>query len=410
MMRRRLSCLFLAAAMAMLAGQAWAQAGYTVEGVEVQATASDATTARMKAMEQGETEAFRRLLQRLLPSEAEAESRANAAAGHQISRMVRGYDVRNERLTATSYAARLDVNFDPAQVNAFLRGPQGQSGAGTPAHTLPGGQPSAQPATQPQPARSVGQHMSNLLVLPIWWQDGRSPLLWEGGNRWREAWNAAERSDTQFIRLPIGDQSDQMMIDGKQAVQAGFSAFSPIAERYQSSTVIVAQARQTVSSGVNALAVTLRTLGRDGQTGEQPLVYEQRSAEEADELMARAAQDIIQRVMYTAQQQAAMQQAQAAAAQRQQEAEAARDQQGYAPRSRLTVLSRVQQLNDWVVLRRRLLSLPMVEQVDMAAISNQQVDLIVHYRGSHQQLEAAMLQQGLVVQKARNYWVVESGR
>lgn len=404
MMPRKLLS-FLLIPLLLLPVTAMAQAGYTVEGVEVKSTASDGTTARMEAMTQGEIIAFEQLITRLLPA-GEAEARIAAAKPHEISRMVRGYEIHDEKVSATSYAAKLDVNFDPTQVAAFLRGPQKPPPhvPGMPVPPQQAGQPAPPPVTA-MPARQI--RMPNMLVLPVWISDNQQALLWERDNIWRVAWNEAERSDTQFIRLPIGDQSDRIMIDGQQAIHASFSAFSAIAERYQSSTVIVAEARPTVSSGVNALAVRLRTLGREGQSGEQELTYEQRDGEPSDVLLARASQDIIQRVMYTAQQQAAAQQAQAQATAA---AEAAAQQQAqqpaYMPRSKLTVLSRLQKLNDWVGLRKRLMALPMVEQVDMAAISSRQVDLVVHYRGSMAQLESAMVSQGIGVQKARNYWVV----
>lgn len=400
MMPRKLLS-FLLIPLLLLPVTAMAQTGYTVEGVEVQSTASDGTTARIEAMTQGEIAAFEQLITRLLPA-GEAEARIAAAKPHEISRMVRGYEIHDEKVSATSYAAKLDVNFDPAQVAAFLRGPQ------KPPPHVPGMPVPPQQAGQPSVAATPVQQvrMPNMLVLPVWISDNQEALLWERSNVWRVAWNEAERSDTQFIRLPIGDQSDRIMIDGQQAIQAPFQSFSAIAERYQSSTVIVAEARPTVSSGVNALAVRLRTLGRDGQSGEQELTYEQRASEPRDVLLARAAQDIIQRVMYTAQQQAAVQQAQARAKAEEAAAQQQAQQPAYMPRSKLTVLSRLQKLNDWVGLRKRLMALPMVEQVDMAAISSRQVDLVVHYRGSMAQLESAMVSQGIGVQKARNYWVV----
>lgn len=354
---------------------------YTVRDVEVSATAADGTTARMNAMTQAEREAFARLLEQLLLPE-EAPVRAAAAQEYEISRMVRGYEVHNEKVGSTSYAATLDVNFDQNQVQAWLN-----RGA-APAAGMPAAMPAAAvPAPAPVAQRPAASR-SNVLVLPVLATDSTT-MLWEEQNVWRNAWNAAERSDTRFIRLPIGDQSDKLMMEAAQVTTAPYASFSAIAERYQSSTIVVAEAFPTIGSGVRALGVRLRSLGMGGQTNTLELTYEQGEGETEAALMQRAASDIIDRIMREGASNSSPEQLQA-----------------NAPRSKLTVLSRLNKLNDWVVLRKRLLSLPSVEQVELSAISSQQADMVVHFRGSPDQLEAAMASQGLKVSKAYNYWVL----
>lgn len=374
--------LFAILALSCLACAAQAQmANYTVNGVEVSATAADGTTARMNAMTQAEREAFTRLLARLLPS-VEAEARAAAAPEHEISRMVRGYEVQDEKVGATSYAATLDVNFDERQVQAWLHR------ATMPVAEMPAAPAGMPPAATVPPAVQRPELMrSNVLVLPVLVVSDTA-MLWEERNVWRNAWNAAERSDTRFIRLPIGDQSDRLMVDAAQVSTAPFTAFSAIAERYQSSTVVVAEAFPTIAAGVNALGVRLRSLGREGQANAIDITYGQQEGESQSALMQRAAADIIDRIMQEGM------------------ANSTPEQPHTAPRSKLTVLSRLDKLNDWVTLRQRLQSLPGVEHVALSAISGQQVDMVVHFRGSPQRLEAAMTAQGLKVSKAANYWVL----
>jgi chemotaxis protein histidine kinase CheA len=379
-----------------------AETGYTIRGVEVNASASDATIARVQAMEEGERAAFAQLLAQLI-AEEEAAAKAAATPAHVISRMVRGYEVHDEKVGATSYAATFDVNFDAAQVNAFIRAPQAQpTVAGQPPVAAQPTAPAAPAAPRPAPVAARTQTAQNVLVLPVWVENADNPLLWESNNEWRAAWNNAERTDTQFIRLPIGDQSDRMVVDAPQALQGRFETFSPIAERYQSSTVVLAAAMPTVSSGVNALSVNLRRIERGGQISDTPLTYEQQSAESREEMMQRAAQDVIRRIMQEAQQRS-LQQNQAAASPA---AAPTNRPEAYAPRSRLTVLSRLERLNDWVNLRRRLMNLQAVEQVDLSAISNRQVDLVVHFRGSPVELEQQMQAAGMQVNKAPSYWII----
>jgi hypothetical protein len=230
----------------------------------------------------------------------------------------------------------------------------------------------------------------NVLVLPVLRvnEEGEG-LLWETNNIWRGAWNRADRTNAPFIRLPIGDQSDMMMVDAKLAAEAPYENLGPIAERYQAGKVIVAVAHPTVAAGVNALGVTLRRMGGMGQAGVETLTYELQAGEEQESLMQRAAQDVIRRIQQEAQPVAA-----------------AAAPQALNVHGKITVLSRLSRINDWVVLRKRLSSLPQVERVELAAISGQQADMVVHFKGGSDQLEAAMRGQGLTVNKSANYWVV----
>lgn len=387
---RFLSCLCV---MVSLAFPAVAESvSYTIQDVEVQAKAADGTTARMEAMTKAEKDAFKQLMENLLTPE-DAAARIASTQEYQISRMVRGYEVHNEKVGGNSYTAKLDVTFDPAQVQAFLNKPAAGAAPTAPATATAQALPApaavnvgATPPVASVPV-SIQSMRSNVLVLPVL-TTGTQHLLWEDNNAWRNAWNQAERSDTQFIRLPIGDQSDQLMMAAEMAPTSPYASFSPIAERYQAGTVIVAEAMPSPDVTGGVLTVRLRSLGMQGQNNGIDLTYNQTADETQEALLHRAAQDIIGRIMQEGQQRS-MQQVQSA-----------------APRSKLTVLSRLNQLGDWVVLRKRLLSLPVVEAVELSAISSQQADMVVVFRGSPEQLETSMASQGLKVNKAYNYWVV----
>lgn len=389
MMLFRLLCRIIGVCAVLLSTWPALAVDYTVRGIEVSATAEDATNARMNAMSQAEGDAFKVLLGQLLPPEA-AAAQAAQVQPYQISRMVRGYEVKNEQVGATSYAATLDVAFDPGQVQAFLnRAATPAVVSGAPA--APGIPAATPPAQAVPPAQaSVPQTRGNILVLPVLRTDEESgALLWETDNIWRGAWNRADRSNASTIRLPIGDQSDMMMVDAKLAMDAPYENLGPIAERYQAGQVIVAVAYPTIASGVNALGVTLRRMGGTGQAGVETLTYERQENEEQEALMQRAAQDIIRRIR-----------------QESQPVIAAAGPQTLNMQGKITVLSRLGRINDWVVLRKRLTALPQVERVELSAISGQQADMVVHFRGSPDQLETAMRGQGLAVNKSANFWVV----
>lgn len=360
---------------------AWAQ-NYVVKDVKVSATAANATEARVNALAQGEKKGFEKLMRELLP-EAEANARIAKTENWQISRMVRSYEVNNERLSGTSYHATLDIIFDPQQVKQVVAGVDAAAPAATPAP----GYPAAAPARTSQPAGTIAA--PTVLVLPVFYSPSNKPLLWEEENTWRNAWNHAERGGTNYVRLPLGDQSDQSMLTARQAQRGDSGNVGLIAERYQSDAVLVAEARLFEHAEPIRLDVTLRRTSRTGAPEAMQMSYEAPYEENAEQLMARAAQDIASKLTNQGQ-----------------TAQSTLQQQQQSMANRVTILTRLTRLSDWVNIRRRLEALPMVSKVELAAISSQQADIVVHFRGAADQLAGAMSGQGMRVEQANQYWVV----
>ena len=266
------------------AGVAQAQGTHTISDVMVDVTAEDGTAARSKALMEAEGKAFAQLLKQLLPA-AEAEAKAARTAPDTISRMVRSYEVKEEKISARGYKATLDVVFDGTQVSHFL---------------VAGGQPVATPDSySPDGAYQQGAHASGpaagtsdapspVLVLPVQ-RAGEQSLLWEQSNIWRGIWNGLEREGTEMVRLPIGDTSDKAVVTSDQVLTAGYAQLGALAERYQSQTVLVAEAVMGEDAGIPMLDVNLRSLGLGGGGNELTLSYTAQAGENPDKLMIRAA-------------------------------------------------------------------------------------------------------------------------
>ena len=100
------------------AGAAAAQgAGFTVRGIAAEATAETATAARERAIAAGLRSAWAALLAREAP---EAEARLVAVSAEELDRLVESFEVENERVGATRYAATLTVHFRPDRVRSLL--------------------------------------------------------------------------------------------------------------------------------------------------------------------------------------------------------------------------------------------------------------------------------------------------
>lgn len=373
---------------------------YTVRNLPVSATAEDATTARMVAMTQAENAAYARILEQLLPPE-QAAARAASAPPGGISSLVSGYDVRNEKISARSYSAEFDVSFNPARLSAFLNqgGAANTTAPTVSAPTSYGHATSSTSYTLKRPGTAPSSAVTSnpvVLLLPAYEKNGKLQL-WESENIWREAWNGVQRADSQSLRLPIGDQSDKLVLaDARQATS--FGQVSTLAERYQAGSVILATASETVStSGVKALQVTLSLMSADNSVARPSAhTFDLQPGEDTPQAMARVAQTIAQQLTQE------RQQGQQAAS----ENKAAAVAQAGGAAGQITVLSKLNAAADWVQLRKRLMAVPSVARVQLSAISNQQADVVVHYRGSLTDLESAMAAQGFQVSKTPRYWIV----
>ena len=167
---------FLAALCLSLASLSSAQADdpYTITGVAIDATASNALEAYQQALQQGQREAARRLVRRLTLAEDRVDTPLDlqphmdeygetqpgfTLSDAIIAEMISGLEIRNEQRSATRYLAELDVGFHPRSVARVME-----------AYGVPFVESQSRP----------------MLVLPVYEAESGF-LLWEN-NPWRAAW------------------------------------------------------------------------------------------------------------------------------------------------------------------------------------------------------------------------------
>ena len=138
---------------------------FVIKDVSVDVTASTALIARKKALEKGQTIAWRRLLRRLTLIGA-AENIADVPF-LEIRSLIRSYEVLRERTSPVRYVADLTVTFNDEGVRQFLRG-NAVAFAETP--SLP------------------------VLVIPVLTEEGVA-TLWEDPNPWRDLWQNLPEQD-----------------------------------------------------------------------------------------------------------------------------------------------------------------------------------------------------------------------
>jgi Uncharacterized protein conserved in bacteria (DUF2066) len=117
--RRALAACLIGAATATGALAAAGDKAYTVGNYPVDATASDAVTAKERALSDGQQAALKSLFKRLVP--VTAYPRLAKLKGLKGADYIDGVSVRKERNSSTQYIANLDFAFQPKAVREILR-------------------------------------------------------------------------------------------------------------------------------------------------------------------------------------------------------------------------------------------------------------------------------------------------
>jgi hypothetical protein len=117
--RQALAACLLGAAAATGALAAAGDKAYTVGNYPVDATASDAVTAKERALSDGQQAALKSLFKRLVP--VTAYPRLAKLKGLKGADYIDGVSVRKERNSSTQYIANLDFAFQPKAVREILR-------------------------------------------------------------------------------------------------------------------------------------------------------------------------------------------------------------------------------------------------------------------------------------------------
>lgn len=317
-----------------LAGPLQAADLFTVSGVPVDATAASAADARNQALAVGQRAALRTMLQRL--TLREDQSRLPRIDEALVNRTVQGFEIADERTSATRYIARLSVSFRPAEIRGLLR----QAGIGY------------------SETRSL-----TTVVLPVF-QSGDRKELWSDPNPWREAWAARAPLDglVQFA-VPVGDIGDLQAIDAERAVAGDADALKAIAARYGKGDVLVAVA----SPDLNQVAVEMHHYGQEQRHSVEqfPLSGPADSPESYAAAVAEAAsrfEDVWKRETLIQLDRTAT----------------------------LAVTVPLGGIADWIKVRQRLAETAEVSRYDIGALTAREASLTLYYFGDPRRLRAAL--------------------
>jgi hypothetical protein len=331
---------------------------FEVEGVKVDVTAKTAAAAREQALAEGETKAFRMLIDRLtLPAD---RGRLPELTRHEIASLVKDFSVAEEKVSSVRYIASLDYTFKADKIRRLL---------------VDSGVPYA--ATRSKP----------ILVLPVY-QSAGALILWDEPNRWRDAWAARpEEAGLVPTIVPIGDLTDIAAISAEQAVQGDPTRLAAMARRYGTGDTLVVHAVQENQAPAEppGLKVTVGRYRPEGRVQAFVRTFRAQQGETVDAVFDRAVDAIIGQMENDWKQENLLQ---------------------FDRPSVAAVTVRIAELGDWLTVRRRLENVAVLQRVDLVLLSRDQARVNLYYAGTPHQLLVALEQADLSLAQEGAEWIL----
>jgi len=352
--------MLLLGALCALSAPAAAQSRFdvfTIAPVRVDVTAASASAARDQALIEGERRALQMLIERL--TLAAGRSRLPQPNSAQLSDLVQGFEVANERRSGVRYIADYTFHFRPDSVRQLL----GQAGI------------------------AFAETPSKPLVVLAVLLDGDRAALWDDPNPWRDAWARAKLPPGLVpLVIPLGEIADVAAIDTDAALHGDDARLRSLSQRYDGDDVLVTAA--TVSQGATRSldVVTSRyTPGNPAsrQTWSNSVTANPTESDTA--MMTRALADTMARV---------------------EEAWKVANILDLRQSGTLTVRVAAGSLRDWIVVRDRLTGIPAVRSSQLMSIDRGGARVEIRYVGDPAQLRLALAQRDLELSGNDPDWVL----
>ena len=341
-----------------VAAQADSRSDLFTVSVPVDATAANANAARDAARLDGEKTAYGVLLDRLiLPAD---RAKLPAPTETTLNTVIQGFEVANERRSGVRYLATYTVHFRPDAIEQLLR----ERGV-------------LFSEAQSKP----------VLVLPV--LDGARPMLWDDPNPWRDAWSHAALPPAPVpLKVPIGEVEDVSAIDAAAAESGDDAHLRAIAGNYGNADILVSRAALHQSAAPESVDVSSTRFIPGSPGGEQSWVasYVANAGESEQSLLGRAVAGTAAKV---------------------EDAWKQANMIDYSQSGALTATVPAEDMASWMALRQRLGAVAALQGTEILALDRHGVRLTLHYRGSTDQLRAALAQNNLDLSGNDPDWVLQ---
>lgn len=336
---------------------------FAVQGVDVDVTDKDATTAKNQALINVQMKAIVLLAQRL-GNESLATEIAKLGP-KDVLPLLKSLSIEQESTGPGRYIGKFTVRFLPTKIyNLF-----GSYGV-----TI------------------VTEQAKPMLVIPLWkGPDGIK--LWED-NLWRQAWINlhAEQSQVPLI-IPLGDLEDSAAVTTEDLLNLDPLKLEAMRRRYDVATVLVAVGEPADGNGVHASMAGSSELGK---VNFDKVYTADEATLEASATLAATRMHGVMIEKYKSDKQKAV--AQSEAAKSQDEANASHS---------IPVAVPFSSPSEWNGIRSRILSAPGVIGVDVSTLAGNGAVIRLMYVGDLQAMQSSIQAAGLQMSQVGGSWVIQ---
>lgn len=348
--------LFLQTLLLAIAVLAWVpgvsaqdQSVFQVKDVAVDVTARSASDARTVAILQGERMAFSRLFRKLVAEEDWALE--PTLANEDLTALVQGFDVSDERSSSTRYLANLNVTFDAEKIRSYL-GSLGVSFAET--------------RTRPT------------LILPLLTYAG-TDVLWGSQNTWMQAWRDYPLSASLInYHLPENSAADWTTLSPRHLHAKRTDRVNAAMARYDVSDVILAHAELKRAALPGSASLNISISRGQALSPLFELLVSQQPGEDVAQMMHRA----IERIDATLS-----------------EAWKSRVLIQYGSQQHIEAHVAVEDFTSWRAMVAKLETIPQIRDLSVDSLGFDTAQLSFDFYGGIEQLRVAMEEQGLTLRE-----------
>lgn len=319
---------------------------YTVSGITVDVSATNANAARDQAIAEAQRRAWDELHKRVAPGGGPTPRLSDI----ELARLVQGFSIDEEKVSATRYVGTMTVRFRPNAVRDAL--------GGTTASFV-------EPPTRP------------FVLLPLTMVGGR-PVLWEDRTPWRLAWESHQTGTSMVqVVVPDGELDDIAAIGAPEAVAGNAEALSRIARKYNAGGVVVARTEVPAAGDVGR-GLTVEVFRYDATGPKEPLTVPVRAdaADRPEDLLARGPVQVI----------AALD-----------EAWKRDNVVATGPEQTLAVSVPIGQLGDWLDVRKRLTGISGLLRYDTLSLSRYEAKVALVFRGDIPRLQEQLARRDMTL-------------
>lgn len=321
---------------------------FTVSGIKVDASGASSTEAQSVAINGGRQKAWTMLVHRLTRSQD--WPRVPVLDDTAVQRLIRTYQVANERRSTTRYVGDVTYVFNADAVRRFFRG--------------------ANIAYTDMQAHPI-------LVVPM----GQA---YAPHSPWGMAWNNPHyASGAVPLVVPSGDAVDSVSLRAVQFNSAAWSDIEPIASRAHATQAAVAQALPTS----DRITVKIRLLAPGGQMAIPDVTVPTAKLPPARAFAVAAD----------------------AAAEAITNAWKARSAVDFNQRFKLTAEVRIASPEMWGTTLQKMGTIPTILDVNVSAMNMSEARIVITYAGTQEQLRDFLTQAGLDLSQTGSTWWLASG-